>query len=168
MRSTRKTAFAITKSSWMATAVVAVMVALVLALLYESFLPSPATTSTDNQVSIQDETLYSGSSSVQSFTSSCGGDAVLSLQLYNPTAGAIHITNVILYGSSLKGNATAFISLSNSCLTISDSVPTLNATSIYDFVGYVSVPLQIGGAYNYTVQLDNGQDFSQELLAQAE
>jgi hypothetical protein len=76
--------------------------------------------------------------------------------------------NVTLSGSSLKGNATTFVSLSNSCLSISESVPTLNATSTNYFVGYSDVPLQYGFAYNYTLQFDNGQVLSQVLLAQAE
>ena len=190
MRRASKTDFAITKSSWIATVVVVVMVALVLALLYESFLPGPATTSTtsssstssttnspaasttDNQISIQDATLYSGSPSMQSFTAPCGGDAVLSIELYNPTSVAIHITNITLYGSSFKGNATTLVSLSNSCLTIPDlpllNVPTLNASSSNDFIGYADVPLQFGGAYNCIMQFDNGQMINQTLLAQAE
>ena len=117
------------------------MVALVLALLYVSFLPGTSTT-TDNQISILNATLYSGTPSTQSFTSSCAGDAILSVESYNPMSVAIHITNVTLYGSSLKGNATTFVSLSNSCLSISESDPTLNATSSNTFIGYADVGLQ--------------------------
>jgi hypothetical protein len=158
---------AITKSSKIATVVVVIMVALVLALLYESFLPGTSTT-TDNQVSILNATLYSGSPSTQSFTSSCTGDAVLSVELYNPMSVAIHITNVTLYGSSLKGNATIFVSLSNSCLSISEYDPTLSGTSSNNFFGYASVALQFGQAYTYAIQFDNGQRINQSLLAQAE
>ena len=168
MRKTGRATTAITKSSKIATVVVVIMVALVLALLYESFLPGTST-ATVNQISILEATLYSGSPSTQSFTSSCAGDAVLSVELYNPTSVAIHITNVTLYGSSLKGNATTFVSLSNSCLSISESVPTLNATSSNTFVGYANVGLQFGQAYNYVLQFDNGmKEINQTLLAQAE
>ena len=168
MRKPGRTTTAITKSSKIATVVVVIMVALVLALLYESFLPGTSTVCTDNRICIQTETLFSGSPSTQSFTSSCAGDAVLSVELYNPTSVAIHITNVTLYGSSLKGNATTFVSLSNSCLSISEYDPTLNATSSYNFVGYADVGLQLGQAYNYALQFNNGQRINQTLLAQSE
>ena len=138
------------------------MVALVLALLYESFLPGTSTT-TDNQISILNATLYSGTPSTQSFTSSCAGDAILSVD-HNPMSVAIHITNVTLYGSSLKGNATTFVSLSNSCLSISESDRTLNATSSNTFIGYADVGLQFAKAYDCALQFDNGQVINQTLF----
>ena len=158
----------VTKSTMIASAVVVMIVALVLSLLYLSYLPSNSPTTTDQQISVQDATLFSGSPSKQSFNSTCSGDAILSLQMYNPTSSDVHITNVSLSGSTIKGNATVLAGLSNSCLSISLSVPTLGPNSTYDFLGWSDVPLQLGQEYSYSILLDNGQWINQSLLAQSE
>ena len=159
----------VTKSTMIASAVVVMIVALVLSLLYLSYLPSNSPTTTDQQISVQDATLFSGSPSKQSFNSTCSGDAILSLQMYNPTSSDVHITNVSLSGSNIKGNATVLTEISsNSCLSISLSVPTLGPNSTYDFLGWSDVPLQLGQEYSYSILLDNGQWINQSLLAQSE
>ena len=171
----RTRTLAITSSTKIATVAVVIVVALVLGLLYASFLPTTSTKTTlttgknIQQISVQGATLFSGSPSKQSYNATCNGDAVLSLELFNPTSTAIHITNVTLYGPTFKGTGTTLVSLPNACLTISQGIPTLAPDSSYNFVSYSDVPLQLGQAYNYTIQFDNGQEFlNQTLLAQSE
>jgi hypothetical protein len=159
---------AISKSSLLASVVVAVIVAVVMTALYLSFLPGTGPATTSDQISILNATLYSGNPSTHSGSSPCLGDALLDIQLFNPFSTPVNIANVVIHGSSSQSNATAFLSISNSCLLVSEVKPTIDPGSSFTLAGYVSVPLQIGAMYSYFVQFDNGQSINQTLLAQAE
>jgi hypothetical protein len=178
----RRSSRAISRSSLLATVVVVVIVVVVSAGLYASFLPSTSDATPHNQVTVQNATLLSGSASAHSLTTACQGDAILEVQLYNPSSATIHITSVTLLtlsssssssssSSPLSSNSNGILpllTLSNSCLDVNESVPTLDPGQDYVFNGYSPVPLYFGDPYVYVIKLDNGQTINQTLLAQAE
>ncbi|MGI0083891.1 MAG: hypothetical protein ACREBQ_02300 [Nitrososphaerales archaeon] len=111
--------------------------------------------------------LFSGSSSTVSYTSTCNGDAYLVVDMHNNTPNNIHITDLTIYGSSLPHNSTTLLSVSsNSCLTLAQSNPEIPPNSDYEFVGYLTVGLQPLTNCYFSMQFDNGQQFSHLMVAQ--
>ncbi len=142
----------------------------VLGLIFANFgyLIFPTNTTTQGPgISFTGYELFSGSNSSISYTKACGGDAYLVIDMHNNTPNPIHITNVTIYGSSLKQNATTLVSVSsNSCLPIAQSNPEIPANSDYEFVGYLSISLAYLTNCNFLIQFDSGQEFSHVMVAQ--
>ena len=129
---------------------------------------SAPTTTTVAPISLSSIQLFSGSASTTSFSSSCSGDAELVVSMFNNSPNSIHITNVTIYGSSLSRNGSVLLSVqNNSCLTIAESNPTVQPYSSYELDGFLNISLRLGTTCNMFIQFDNGQNFSQTLVAQA-
>lgn len=157
---------ALSKSILVAEVALVVFVAIVGVALYYSFLPGPTSTQ-ETSVSIQNLTLLSGSPSSRSVAQSCQGDAIIEMDLYNPSSADVHISSIIISGSNLAKNASILATVSNSCLTLSESNPMVASGSSYLFDGYVDSPLPFGTSYHYLIQLSNGQNFTGVLVAQS-
>jgi hypothetical protein len=135
----------------------------VVALVVTNLLPStPA-----SQLNVQGIELFAGSPSAHSFNSTCRGDAYLELSVVNPSSSPIPIVNVTITGSTLSKSATTFVDVSNGCLSITEANSSIPANTDFDFVGYVNAPLQFGLTYNCVVELGDGVNVSQPLLAQS-
>ncbi|MHB8567076.1 MAG: hypothetical protein ACYC7D_06240 [Nitrososphaerales archaeon] len=163
MRAKRRAA---SRSTLLAEIAVVIFIGLVLIGLYNAYLPTGTNTVT-NEISIQNLTLLSGSPSSHSLSSSCQGDATLELELVNPTLSAVHLSNIVIYSSGLSKNATTLVSVSNSCLSLSESNPAIQAESSYLFDGYMDTALPFGSTFKYLIQLDNGENFTGTLVAQS-
>src|SRR5579875_759330 len=160
---------ATSKGTRLAEIALVVFVAIVLVALYYSYLPgtSSSSPSTQSNISLQNITLFSGSASAHSLSSSCKGDATLEVVFVNPASTVLHISNVVIYGTGLARNATTLVSISNSCLSLSESDPVINGGSTTTFDGYVDTPLPFGSSFHYFIRLDNGQNFTGILQAQS-
>ena len=117
-------------------------------------------------ITFQEIALFGGSPSSHSFTSSCQGDAQLEVYMQNPSLTPITIQNITIFGSSIT-NATALVSLSNSCLTLAEASPSVTAGGDYQLEGYVTVPLRYTSLYNVMIKFSNGQVLNQSLIAQS-
>jgi hypothetical protein len=157
---------AVSKSILVAEVALIVFVAVVGVALYYSFLPGQTNTQ-DASVSIQNLTLLSGSPSTHSVAQSCQGDAIIEMDLFNSGSSDVHVSNIVLSSSSLARNASILVTVSNSCLTLSESNPVVAAGSSYLFDGYVDSPLPFGSSYHYLIEFSNGQNFTGVLVAQS-
>lgn len=137
--------------------------AVVIALVIVNVFPSQQST----QLSFQGFSLFSGSPSVQSYSTKCQGDAIFEFNVINPSQNSIQVVNVVISGSTLSRNASTLVIVSNGCLPISQGNPVIPPNSNYQFVGYVDTPLQFGTTYNCLIELGNGQNVTQTLIAQA-
>lgn len=132
--------------------------------MYETYAP-PADSSV-SQVSLAGLALFSGTPSAHSLTQSCQGEATLEFQVDNPSSSTVHISDIVIYGSGLKQNATTLVPVSNSCLSLGEANPVIEPNSVYSFQGYADEPLPFGTSYYYVIELDNGQTFNGTLIAQ--
>jgi hypothetical protein len=147
------------------TFVILVVIGLLIANFGYYFFPSKTTS--EPGISFSALQIFSGTNSSISYTSSCAGDAYLVVDMHNNTPNAIHVTNVTIYGPSLPQNATTLVIVSNnSCLPLSQSSPEIPPNSDYQFVGYLTISIQPFTNCYFNLQLDNGQDISQLLVAQ--
>ena len=135
----------------------------VIALVWTNYLPA---TQQGTTLSFQELSLFGGSSSVHSYTATCGGAAQLEIYAQNPTPNPIQIESITISGSGVT-NATAYISLSNSCLNISEAGISVPAGGDYQLEGYVSAPLAFASTYKCVVLFSNGQILNQSLIAQS-
>ena len=143
----------------------------VIALVWSYYLP-PVQQS--RQLSFQSLTLFGGPASTHSYTTTClgataqlqNGGAELDLYAQNPTPAPITIQNVTISGNGVQ-NATVYIALSNSCLTISEAGVSVPAGGDYQLVSYVSAPLAFASTYRCVVFFSNGQILNQSLIAQS-
>ncbi len=134
----------------------------VIALALSVMLP-PA--SQGSSVSLQSISLFSGSASAHSFTTSCQGDAKFEIYFENPTSQPIGVSQTVVYGGPILRNDSVLLSGSNSCLYVSEVNPQLGQGSTF-FDGYVNGSLAFGTVYDYTIVLSNGQVFNGTLIAQ--
>jgi len=135
----------------------------VLVLVWTSIMPgSPQNT----QLAYQELTLFGGSASVRSLNSTCGGAAQLEIYIQNPSVDNISIVNVVVSGSGVD-NATALVIVSNSCLTLSESLPIIPAGGDYQLEGYIDQPLRYTSTYNCFIQFSDGETINQTLIAQS-
>ncbi|HKW03996.1 MAG TPA: hypothetical protein VJN71_01735 [Nitrososphaerales archaeon] len=147
------------------TFVILVVVGLLIANFGYYFFPS--NTLNEPGISFSALQIFSGTNSSISYTGSCAGDAYLVVDMHNNTPNAIHVSNVTIYGPSLPQNATTLVTVSNnSCLPLSQSSPEIPPDSDYQFVGYLTIPIQPFTNCYFNLQLDNGQNISQLLVAQ--
>jgi len=162
-----KSTHAISKSSMIATVVVVALVAVVLAGLYYTYFFPAASSTTNSDVSIMNLTLLSGSPSTRSLNQSCQGDAIIEMEILNQSPSSIHISSIAISGSNLNQSASILDSVSNSCLTLAESNPVIQASSSLLLDGYVNMPLSFGASYKYLISFDNGQSINGTLIAQA-
>ncbi|MDG6904389.1 MAG: hypothetical protein JRN20_01235 [Nitrososphaerota archaeon] len=135
-----------------------------IALVWTSYLPA---TQQGTTISFQELSLFGGSASTHSYTSTCGGAAQIEVYTHNPTPNPILIQDVIIYGNGVS-NATAYISLTNSCLTVSEAGVSVPSGGDYQLVGYISAPIAFASApYRCVVVFSNGQVLNQSLIAQS-
>jgi hypothetical protein len=143
---------------------------IIIALVWTNFLPA---TQQGTTVNFQELTLYGGPASMHSYTATClgataqlqNGGAELDLYAQNPTPNPISLQSVTIYGNGVQ-NATIYIALSNSCLTISEAGVSVPAGGDYQLSGYVSEPLAFASVYRCVVVFSNGQILNQSLIAQ--
>ena len=119
-----------------------------------------------NQLSYQELALFGGSASTRSLNSTCGGAAQLEVYIQNPSTNNISIVNVTISGSGVQ-NATALVIVSNSCLTIAESAPTIPSGGDYQLEGYITAPLRFTTPYNCLIQFSDGESVNQTLIAQS-
>lgn len=136
--------------------------AVVVALVVVNLFPSQQS----NELSFQGFSLFSGSSSVQSYTSKCQGDAIFEFNVINPSQSSVKVLNIVISGSTLQHNASTLVVVSNGCLPLSQGNPLIPPDTNYQFVGYVDTPLQFGATYSCLIELGNGQNLTQVLIAQ--
>ncbi|MDG7000877.1 MAG: hypothetical protein JRN15_17425 [Nitrososphaerota archaeon] len=136
--------------------------AVVIALVVVNVFPMQQST----ELSFQGFSLLSGSSSVQSYSSKCQGDAMFEFNVINPSQNSIQIESIVISGSTLQRNASVLVVVSNGCLPLSQGKPEIPPSSNYQFVGYLDTPLQFGATFNCLIELGNGQSLSQTLIAQ--
>jgi hypothetical protein len=134
-----------------------------IALVWANYLPA---TQQGTTLSFQELSLFGGPASTHSFTVACGGAAQLEIYAQNPTPNPIAIQNVTIYGNGVV-NATVYISLSNSCLTVSEAGVSVPAGGDYQFEGYVNAPLVFLSIYTCVVTFNNGQVLNRTLIAQS-
>ncbi len=143
----------------------------IIALVWTNYLPA---SQQGTQLSFQELTLFGGPASEHSYTATCAGataqlqngGAELELYAQNPTPNPITIQNVTIYGNGVQ-NATVYIALPNSCLTISEAGVSVPAGGDYQLVSYVSQPLAFATTYRCIVIFSNGQILNQSLIAQS-
>jgi hypothetical protein len=135
----------------------------VVALIVTNLIPSTPS----SELNVQGIELFAGSPSAHSFNSTCQGDAYLELSIVNPSSSPIAILNVTITGSNLAKSATTFIDVSNGCLSLLEANFSIPANADFDFVGYVNQPLQFGTTYSCLIELGDGENVSQSLLAQS-
>jgi len=118
------------------------------------------------QLSFNEVALFGGSPSAHSLSAQCGGGAQLEVSIQNPTDQNITVQSIVIYGSGVT-NATALVIISNSCLTIQESVPVISPGGDYLLEGYVTAPIRYTAAYVCDIEFSNGQILNQTLLAQS-
>ena len=145
-----------------------VVLGLVIVNLGYVFFPSTTTTNSQSPaISLSGITLYSGSPSTVSYNSTCQGDAIIQVYMTNNSPNILHITNATIYGSAVPHNGSALLSVSsNSCLPLSQADLALQPDSQYILNGYLNIPLALGTTCNFQIVYDNGQSFTQILIAQ--
>lgn len=144
---------------------------IVIALVWTNYLPP---TQQGTQLTFQELTLFGGPASTHSYTATClgataqlqNGGAELDLYAQNPTPNPITIQNVTVYGNGVQ-NATVYVALSNSCLTVSEAGVSVSAGGDYQLTAYVSEPLAFASTYRCVVYFSNGQILNQSLIAQS-
>jgi hypothetical protein len=144
---------------------------IVIALVWTNYLPP---TQQGTQITFQELTLFGGPASMHSYTTTClgataqlqNGGAELDLYAQNPTPNPITIQNVTIYGNGVQ-NATVYVALSNSCLTISEAGVSVPAGGDYQLTAYVSESLAFASTYRCVVFFSNGQILNQSLIAQS-
>jgi hypothetical protein len=135
----------------------------ILALVWTSIMPgSPQST----LLAYQEVALFGGSASVRSLNATCGGAAQLEVYIQNPSEDNISIVNVVISGSGVN-NATALVVISNSCLTIAESLPVVPAGGDYQLEAYIDAPLRYTSTYNCFIQFSDGETINQTLIAQS-
>ena len=135
----------------------------VIALVWANITPAGPQGTT---LSFQELALFGGPASTHSLNESCKGDSQLEVYISNSSPSAVSIQSVAISGSGVE-NATAFVTVSNACLTISEASPVIPAGGDYQLVGYVSAPLVYTRPYNCTIIFSNGQSITNMLLAQS-
>ena len=144
---------------------------IIIALVWTNYLPP---TQQGTQITFQELTLFGGPASTHSYTTTClgataqlqNGGAELDLYAQNPTPNPITIQSVTIYGNGVQ-NATVYVALSNSCLTISEAGVSIPAGGDYQLTAYVSEPLAFASTYICVVLFSNGQILNQSLIAQS-
>jgi hypothetical protein len=162
MRFTERRKRAISSNLLTGTIVGGFVGVVVFALIWTSTLSGPQGT----QLSFSEIALFGGSPSVHSLNSTCNGGAQLEISIQNPTNQNITVQNVAIYGSGVK-NATAYVTISSSCLTIQESVPLIPPGGDFLLEGYVNAPIRYTAGYVCVVEFSNGQILNQTLLAQS-
>lgn len=135
----------------------------VIALLWTNYLPA---SQQSNQISFQQFALFGGRASVHSYNATCAGAAELELYAQNPTPNPITLQSVTIYGNGVQ-NATIYIALPNSCLTISEAGISVPAGGDYQLLGYISEQLTFTSTYQCVIIFGNGQILNQSLIAQS-
>jgi len=134
----------------------------VFALVYTNVMPgAPA-----SQLSYEELALFGGSASYRSLNTTCGGAAQLEVYIQNPSANNISIINITISGSGVR-SATALVIVSNSCLTIAESLPVIPAGGDYQLEGYIDAPLRYTSTYYCYMQFSDGETLNQTLIAQS-
>jgi hypothetical protein len=164
MRPPRGKRSAISSSNVITGTVVGGFVGLVIfALVWTSIMPA---TPQPTQLSFEGAVLFGGSLSVRSINSTCVGAAEFEVYIQNPTNNNISIVNVTISGSGVN-NATALVTVSNSCLTVAESLPVISAGGDYQLNGFVNAPLRFTSTYDCMVQFSDGETLNQTLIAQS-
>ncbi len=135
----------------------------VFALVWTAITPG---TPQPTQLSFQGAVLFGGSASIRSINSSCVGAAELEVYVQNPSANNISIVNVTIRGPGVS-NATALVIVSNSCLTVAESLPVIPSGGDYQLNGYVNAPLRWTSTYDCYIQFSDGETMNQTLIAQS-
>jgi hypothetical protein len=165
MRFTERRKSAISSNLLTGTIVGGFVGVVVFALIWTSTLSAaPGTQGT--QLSFNEIALFGGSPSTHSLNSTCGGGAQLEVSIQNPMNENVTVQNIVIYGSGVK-NATAYLIVSNSCLTIQESSPVIVSGGDYLLEGYVSAPIRYTAPYVCDIQFSNGQTVNETLLAQS-
>ncbi len=136
----------------------------VLALVWTSM--GGVTPSTQMQLSFNEFALFGGSLSTHSLNSTCGGGAQLEVSIQNPTNENVTVENAVISGSGVN-NATVYLIISNSCLTIQEASPVISSRGDYLLEGYVNAPIKYTASYVVFIQFSNGQNVTQSVLAQS-
>jgi hypothetical protein len=137
----------------------------VIALIWTSGMTSgPNAQST--QLSFDELALFGGSPSVHSLNSTCGGGAQIEVSIQNPSSENVTVQNIVIYGSGVS-NATAYMIVSNSCLTIQEASPLVVSGGDYLLEGYVNAPIKYTASYVIDITFSNGQNLNQTVLAQS-
>jgi hypothetical protein len=135
----------------------------VIALVWANVTPgNPAGTTLD----FQEAALFAGNPSTRSLNAQCSGAAELEVYINNPAPYPVTIQNVTISGSNLKQNATVLLIVSNSCLTVSESAPSVPNGGDYELDGYVTASIVPYATYHCFVYFSNGQILNQTLDAQ--
>ena len=94
------------------------------------------------------------------------GPPRLEVYIQNPSVDNISIVDVAISGTG-REHSTALIIVSNSCLTISESLPVIPAGGDYQLEGYIDAPLRYTSTYNCFIQFSDGETINQTLIAQS-
>ncbi len=165
MRFSARTRRAISSNLLTGTVVGGFVGAVVIALVWTSgMISGPSAQS--SQMSFNELALFGGSPSVHSLSATCGGGAQLEVSIQNPVDENVTIENVIIYGSGVS-NATAYITVSNSCLTIQEASPVILSGGDYLLDGYVSAPIRYTASYVVDISFSDGENLNETVLAQS-
>jgi hypothetical protein len=135
----------------------------VIALVWANVAPaSPQGT----QLTLEEAALFGGNPSARSTNTTCQGAAQLELYIQNPAPYPVTIQNITITGSGAN-SATVLVIVSNSCLTVAESAPSIPAGGDYQLEGYVTAPIAYLGTYRCDIDFSNGQIFNQSLIAQS-
>jgi len=138
----------------------------VIALVWTSTTSAAPSPQQSTQLSFNEIALFGGSPSVRSLNSTCKGGAQLEVAIQNPTNENITIQNVTIYGSGVR-NATAFIIVSNSCLTIAETSPLIVSGGDFVLEGFVNAPVKYTSSYDCWIKFSNGQILNETIIAQS-
>lgn len=163
MRQSRRSRSAVSSNLITGTIVGGFVGLVVIALVWTAIAPSPPPAT---QLGYEELSLFGGSPSVRSLNSTCGGGAQLEVYIQNPTLNNISIVNVVINGSGVN-NATALVIVSNSCLTVAESAPLIQAGGDYQLEGYVTAPLRYTASYDCVIRFSDGETVNQTLIAQS-
>jgi hypothetical protein len=121
-------------------------------------------------VSLSGITLYSGPGSTESYSQGCNvNEAQLEIYASNNSSSTVNLANVTFYGGSLSRNGTGLVPVSSGCLPISQSpAPVSSGSDDLAIDSYPSVPMPLGTSCNVLLNFNNGQNFTQLVIAQAE
>ncbi|MFI5421826.1 MAG: hypothetical protein ACHQ1H_12725, partial [Nitrososphaerales archaeon] len=103
---------------------------------------------------------------VHSLNSTCGGGAQIEVSIQNPSSENVTVQNILVYGSGVS-NATAYMTVSNSCLTIQEASPIVVSGGDYLLEGYVNAPVKYTASYVIDITFSNGQNLNLTELAQS-